>query len=294
MTTMSTSSTTSTVGEGTETVTYDVHGDLASATPDSPPLFMLASPMDAVGFTTLRGHFTDRVVVTYDPRGAARNPIDTTDIPPTDHAEDLHRVITALGVGPVDVFASSGGAVNVLALVAAHPEDVRVVVAHEPPCFAYLPDRDNALALTRDIKATYEREGSPAAMAKFITTVMLRGEITQEVLDAPAPDPAMFGMTGGDDGSRTDPLMRNMPSCMEYEPDVAALRALGDRLVIAVGEESGEELAARGGRSVAAAVGVEPVVFPSNHGGFLGGEHGQQGDPDAFAATLRDVLAERG
>ena len=41
-------------------------------------------------------------------------------------------------------------------------------------------------------------------------------------------------------------------------------------------------------------MGVEPVVFPSNHGGFLGGEYGQQGDPDAFAAKLREVIAERG
>ncbi|MGH2678471.1 MAG: alpha/beta fold hydrolase, partial [Actinomycetota bacterium] len=33
---------------------------------------------------------------------------------------------------------------------------------------------------------------------------------------------------------------------------------------------------------------------PSHHGGFLGGEFGYRGDPDAFAATLRDVLAEDG
>jgi pimeloyl-ACP methyl ester carboxylesterase len=291
MTTMARQQTTTqTVGTGTETVTYDVHGDLADVTPDNPPLFMLASPMDAVGFTTLRGHFTDRVVVTYDPRGAARNPVDTTPIPPEEHAKDLHAVISDLGVGPVDVFASSGGAVNVLALAAAHPEDVRTVVAHEPPTLVYLPDRDNAIALCHAIKATYEAEGSPAAMARFITTVMLQGEITQERLDAPAPDPAAFGMTGGDDGSRTDPLMRNMPSCNEYEPDLDALRALGDRLVIAVGAQSGEELAARGGRSVADRVGIEPVVFPSNHAGFLGGEYGQTGDPEAFAAKLRAVL----
>ena len=31
--------------------------------------------------------------------------------------------------------------------------------------------------------------------------------------------------------------------------------------------------------------------FPSDHGGFLGGEYGQAGDPDAFAAKLREVLA---
>jgi hypothetical protein len=31
------------------------------------------------------------------------------------------------------MFASSGGAVTALALVAAHPDDVTTLVAHEPP-----------------------------------------------------------------------------------------------------------------------------------------------------------------
>src|SRR5688572_2853768 len=98
MSAMTNATTTKTVGTGTETVTYDVHGDLADVTPDNSPLFLLASPMDAVGFTTLRGHFTDRVVVTYDPRGSARNPVDTAPIPPEEHAKDLHAVIADLGV----------------------------------------------------------------------------------------------------------------------------------------------------------------------------------------------------
>ena len=36
--------------------------------------------------------------------------------------------------------------------------------------------------------------------------------------------------------------------------------------------------------------GREAVVFPSGHGGFLGGEYGQSGKPDEFAAKLREVL----
>jgi hypothetical protein len=35
------------------------------------------------------------------------------------------------------------------------------------------------------------------------------------------------------------------------------------------------------------------VIFPSHHGGFLGGESGYAGDPDAFAAKLRQVLSDR-
>ena len=282
--------TTHTVGSGADSITYDIRGDLSAATTDRPVLFLIGSPMDAVGFGSLASHFADRPVVTYDPRGAGRNPTDTTPIVAEQHAEDLHRVIEDLGVGPVDVFGSSGGAVNALALVAAHPEDVLRVVAHEPPTAALLPDRDAVLAVCRDMRATYESQGSGAAMAKFIPFVMFGGEVTDGYLDQPAPDPAMFGMSSDDDGSRTDPLMRNIPGCNAYEPDLEALGALGDRLVIAYGVESGDQMAARGGRSVAEALGRPAVEFPSKHGGFLGGEYGQQGDPDGFAAAVHAVL----
>ena len=50
-------------------------------------------------------------------------------------------------------------------------------------------------------------------------------------------------------------------------------------------------MANRGAHAVAERLGTQPVAFPSNHGGFLGGEYGQAGQPDAFAAKLREVLA---
>ena len=50
-------------------------------------------------------------------------------------------------------------------------------------------------------------------------------------------------------------------------------------------------MANRGAHAVAERLGTEPVAFPGTHGGFLGGEYGQTGEPDAFAATLRQVLA---
>ncbi|UUT34399.1 alpha/beta fold hydrolase [Microbacterium elymi] len=124
--------TTQLVGEGDDAITYDILGDLATATPERPVLFLFGAPMDATGFGLLAGHFTDRPVVTYDPRGTGRNPLGTADITVDRHADDLHRVISALGVGAVDAFGTSGGGVNLLALVAAHPEDVRYAVAHEP------------------------------------------------------------------------------------------------------------------------------------------------------------------
>ncbi|MGL5930783.1 MAG: alpha/beta fold hydrolase [Dermatophilaceae bacterium] len=288
--TMNATISTHTVGDGADSITYDVHGDpVAEAA--HPPLFLLGSPMDAIGFGTLAGHFTDRTVITYDPRGAGRNPAGTAPLTPQDHAADLHRVIGAIGPGPVDVFATSGGAVNALALAAVHPEDVRTLVAHEPPTVVWLPDRDAALAAVDDIGSTYAASGYGAAMAKFFALVMHDGELPADWTSRPAPDPAAFGLSTEDDGSRTDPLMRNARTCTEFEPDIQTLRALGERLVVAVGTESGDTLAARGGRSVAAAVGVPVTDFPSHHAGFVGGEYGQHGEPDAFAARLRAILA---
>jgi pimeloyl-ACP methyl ester carboxylesterase len=274
----------------------DVQYDIRSACPDSGPvLLIIGSPMGAEGFVTLAGHFADRTVVTYDPRGAGRSPRTdgALETSPDEHADDLHRLISALGAGPVDIFASSGGAVNALALVARHPEQVRTLVAHEPPAFAELPDREPALAACADIHETYLRSGFGPAMAKFIAVVSLQGPIPADYRDQPAPDPAAFGLPAEDDGSRNDPLLGlNMPSCPAYEHDFDALRAVPTRIVLGVGEESGQTAAGRAATAVAARLGMSPVVFPGDHGGFLGGEYGGMGKPDAFAATLRTVLGQ--
>ncbi len=273
------------------TLTYDVR------TTDSPApvLFLLGSPMGAGGFGTLASYFTDRTVATYDPRGVERSvkADPSSQSTPEQHADDLHRLVEALGTGPVDLFASSGGAINALAFVAAHPEQVRTLVAHEPPLASIVPDREGALAVCQAISDTYQRSGFGAGMAHFITVVSHKGPMTLEFAQQPPPDPAMFGMPADDDGSRTDALLgQNILTSAAYEPDVDALRAASTRIVIGVGVESEGELARRGGEAVAERLGIEPVVFPSGHAGFLGDEYGHPGDPDGFAAKLREVLGE--
>jgi len=270
---------------------YDVRRSEGST---EPPLMLIGSPMAAAGFGTLAGYFPDRTVITYDPRGSERS--RRTDgratSTPEEHGEDLHRVIAAVGAGPVDLFASSGGAINALALVARHPDDVRTLVAHEPPLAALVPDREFALAACRDIDETYRRSGMGPAMAKFIAIVSHQGPVTSEYLAAPAPDPAMFGLPAEDDGSRDDVLLgQNLISCTHYEPDVEALKTATTRIVLAAGAESAGQLAHRGAGAVADRLGTVVVEFPSDHGGFLGGEYGQTGQPEAFAARLREVLA---
>lgn len=285
--------TTHTLSAPGATITYDVHGDLAEATPGRPPLLLIGSPMDASGFTTLASHFPDRVLVTYDPRGAGRSAKadPTAETTPAEHADDLHRVVVELGAGPVDVFASSGGAVNALVLVATQPQDVRTLVAHEPPAASALPDREGAFAAVRVIQRAYTAGGWGAGMAAFIAVTSHQGEFADDVAALPVPDPAVFGLPTDDDGARDDVMLhQNLVSCTHHEHDVAALRAARTRIVIAIGEESGGEMAARSGRALAAQLGVEPVAFPGGHGGFLGGEFGQTGRPTEFAAALRAAL----
>lgn len=278
------------------TITYDVRPTDAGS---APALLLIGSPMGAAGFGTLAGHFADRTVVTYDPRGTERS-VKVDPASPTtadDHADDLHRIVEAIGGGPVDLFASSGGAVFALALVARHPEDVRLLVAHEPPLASALPDREHALSAARAIHETYQRDGWGAGMAHFIAVVGHRGPFTAEIAGQPGPDPAMFGMPTDDDGTRTDPMLAStVLTSTHYEPDWDALRAARTRIILAAGAESGSaadgEMAARGAFAVAERLGLTPVIFPSGHAGFLGGEYGQMGDPDAFAVKLREVLAD--
>jgi pimeloyl-ACP methyl ester carboxylesterase len=272
------------------TLTYDVR----RGSSDAPPLFIVGLPMAAAGFVTLASHFTDRTVMTYDPRGSERSTKTdpTSRVTPDVHADDLHRLIEELDVGPVDLFGSSGGAITGLALVSKHPDDVRTLVAHEPPLVSVLPDRENAMDATRAIHDTYQAKGFGAGMAHFIAVVSHKGEFPDGFAQQPAPDPAMFGMPTEDDGTRTDPLLSHMVTTPYYEPDFDALRTASTRIVIAAGEGSDGEMAHRGALAVAERLGKEPVMFPGDHGGFLGGEYGQTGEPDAFAAKLRDVLEE--
>jgi pimeloyl-ACP methyl ester carboxylesterase len=271
------------------TLTYDIREAESEST--EPVLLLIGSPMDASGFTTLAGHFPDRTVVTYDPRGVGRSPRadGVTGATPDEHAEDLHRLISELDAGPVDIFASSGGAVNALALLTWHREAVRRLVAHEPPLATVLPDREEAQAVTEDIHETYERDGFGPAMAKFIAFTSVRGPTPPDFPNH-APNPADVGLPTEDDGSRDHPLLGpHMIYVTRYEPDFDSLRGASARIVVAVGAESEGTFPYRAALAVAERLGTEAVIFPSHHGGF-----GQQGDPAAFAATLRRVLTDVG
>src|ERR671925_207351 len=203
-------------------IVYDVEGPLPTAD-GRPPLFMIGQPMSASGFRTLASLFPDRTVVTYDPRGLGRSTRKDgrVDNDPSVQARDLHALIEAVGAGPVELFASSGGAVTALALVAAHPDDVTTLVAHEPPLIPVLPDAAAAERARAGVRDAYQAKGSGAGMAAFIAMTSWQGEFTDEYFAQPPPDPTQFGMPTEDDGSRDDPLLSDRSwSISSYRPDV--------------------------------------------------------------------------
>ena len=274
------------------TIAYDVHGPMPPED-GRPPLLMIGQPMDASGFGALASHFGDRSVVTYDPRGLGRSTRtdDRTDNDPEQQAEDVHAIIAALGAEPVDLFASSGGAVTAFALVTAHPDDVSILVAHEPPLIDVLPDADRARAAQDAVQAAYHENGWGAGMAAFIAMTSWQGEFTDEYAAQPLPDPAQFGMPADDDGTRGDPLLSGVSNPItDYRLDLDALNAAPTRVVVGVGIESQGTFTGRTAVATAEVVGQEATVFPSHHGGFLAGEFGYAGEPEAFAAKLREVL----
>ena len=274
-------------------VVYDVHGPLPPAD-RRPLLFMIGQPMEANGFYALASHFPDRTVVTYDPRGLGRSTRTDgrVDNDPAVQARDLHHLIEHFGAGPVEMFASSGGAITALALVSTYPNDVSTLVAHEPPLPAVLPDAEQAQRAMARFRQAYASKGFGTGMATFITTTMWPGEFTEDFLGQPLPDPAQFGMPSGDDGSRDDPLLSERSNAVtDYRPDVEALTSAPTRIVIGVGEESAGVFTGRTSVAMAELLGGEPTVFPSHHGGFVGGDSPFAGKPEEFSVTLRRVLA---
>src|SRR3984893_7770218 len=231
-------------------------------------LMMPGGPADATAFRSIAGQLAQHyMVVTYDPRGLSRSKLDG----PLDEkrivevfADDVHRLLSAVTNGRADVFASSGGAVIALELAARHPEQLRTVVAHEPPSPMLQPDPVRVRAVMEEITATYHSAGigPPAPIFSDMTRSgpppAPPAEPTPEMLED------MRRMQGNMD-LFFGPYVLAMA---RYEPDFAALQSASCRIVAAVGEESRGEMAHDGGLALAQRLGTEAVTFPGDHGGF--------------------------
>lgn len=267
---------TASTGLSTHTVTVPgarLHYEVRGA---GPLLLILGAPMAAAEFTPLAHALAgDHTVVTADPRGIADSPVDDPgqDSTPELRADDVAAILDDMGVGCADVFGSSGGAVTGLALVARHPGRVGTLVAHEPPLLELLPDAAEQRAATEYIIATFARDGMFAAWGKFMANAGFDVPTGTHDMAAPSDrelrDAAHF-------------FNHELRATTRYLPDIEALKK--GRVVLGLGEESGQLLTQRTTTALAEAMGTRPVMFPGDHGGFMGA-------PGTFADALREVLS---
>ncbi len=154
---------------------YEIRGS-------GPLLLVIGQPMTSAAFGPLADLLAEhRTVVTYDPRGLGQSTVEdpSLDVTPEVQADDLAQLVDAVGGGPTDVLASSGGAVAGLALAARHPDRVANLVAHEPPVTELLPDAPHVRAAVDDIEDAYRSGGSEAAWGKFVSLVVHDGPVPE-------------------------------------------------------------------------------------------------------------------
>jgi pimeloyl-ACP methyl ester carboxylesterase len=251
---------------------YEVQGS-------GPVLMLVGHPMGASGFTAIVPLLAEGyTVVTYDPRGFARSTIDDPDqdAEPDVLADDVRRVLEAVGNEPAYVFGSSGGAVTGLALAVHYRDHVRTLVAHEPPLALLLPETAEARAGMQDIYDTYRDSGARAAWQRFSTFTGMNMRPQGE--EAPQPPSAEAVTT-------TERFFRHglLPITF-YQLDLSALQGAAVRVVVAGGRTSKGEFAQRTAQALAERLGNPLVDFPGGHAGFAS-------DPKDFADVLRRTLA---
>ena len=258
-------------------------------------LLICGGVYDAAGYAGLAQQLADRyTVVTYDRRGNSRSPLDG---PPEHqsievHGDDAHRVLSAVGVTgsePARVFGNSSGAMIGLELAARHPGQVRTVVAHEPPIFELLPDRDHWRAVMRDVEDTFGAKGAGPA-GEILNAALRMSGGGEEDDRAPGGGPAPQGEPDPETMQMMARMGQNLVFFIGYEVptfsrhmlDLAPLSTVDVRL--AVGAESQPSRPyVRAARAIAEQIGAPIVTVPGAHGGF--GTHAS-----AFATVLGSTM----
>lgn len=252
---------------------YEVRGS-------GPLLLVMGSPMASPHFAAVADALAgDYTVVTHDPRGIAKSTIadKDQDSTPELRADDVAALLDALGAESAHVFGSSGGAVTGLALVARHPSRVRTLVAHEPPLLELLPDAEAQRAATEDIIETFHRDGIEAAWFKFMTNAGF--DLDSDGAPSGPEEPSEQDFA---DSARF--FAHELRYTTRYLLDVPALTAGPAKVVVGLGVESGDLLTTQTSTALTKLLGTSPVMFPGDHGGFMG-------QPKEFAEVLHKVLA---
>ncbi|NUT96449.1 MAG: alpha/beta hydrolase [Saccharothrix sp.] len=239
---------------------------------------------DADRSTDLVDHLADaHTVITYDRRGLSRSTLDDPAVTLAQHADDVHRLLAALTDEPAAVLGCSLGASLGFHLALAHPEQVRVLLAHEPVTPRLLPAAERARheAELREIQEVHRRDGLTATFG-MIARVLGIDPANPDAEPDRTPQPL------------TPQRIRNFDFFVEH--DFTAI--LNDTLDVSALADSPTRIVPIAGRTtprtvfdhkcavaLATLLGTEPHEFP-------GGHNGNTTHPRAYAESLRVLLAD--
>jgi len=251
----------------------------------SGPLLILIPGASGTGesFRPLLPHLTfHSQVVIYDRRGFSRSkldgPQDDTHRLATD-ADDVRRLIEHLTDQPAIVFGNSSGALVALEVITRSGKRVMTVVAHEAPAVKLLPNAAHWLAFFDGIYETYCKEGVPKAMHQFASGTV--GSLDHQVIERAMREYA------------DEYTLSNATYWMEHELrqyprvelDLVALASCAERIVLAGGRDSHDQLPYQPNKVLARQLGLDIVNLPGGHLGFLS-------SPPEFAKELLNTLKD--
>jgi pimeloyl-ACP methyl ester carboxylesterase len=245
-----------------------------------PVLLLLGGTADGGGFGELRELLEDSfTVVTYDRRGLGGSVADDPDaaVEVATDADDAAAVLAAVADGgPALVAGTSNGAVQGLELAIRHPEQVRLLIAHEAPLPALLP------AVVADAVTAAQGRIDDRIRAGQVAEA---ADLLAEVTGSRGAARRMTARPAGLDAARAAFLTRVALPLHRYRPDRAAIAACPAEIVAAAGQEGQDLVGPRSAAELARIRGTSVVAFPGGHAGFV--QH-----PRSFAARLRDVLLQ--
>jgi clorobiocin biosynthesis protein CloN7 len=221
------------------------------------------------------------------PAGLSRS---TLSGPPEDvevevQADDAHRLLSAISDEPAYGFGNSGGATTGLALVAQHPEQVRALVAHEPPLTELLPDRAAHRAVHEDLYQTFRGDGPGPANQKYLVYAGLDKPPRGTDTGPPRPpDPETAAALARIQDNLDLFFAHMLRPITRYVPAAASLEDASSRIVAAAGAESAGQIANRTAIALADLLDTAIVDFPGGHAGFLR-------QPNEFTRTLQRLFA---
>ncbi|MFD7156021.1 alpha/beta fold hydrolase [Kribbella sp. NPDC059898] len=257
---------------------YEVAGD-------GPVLLLIAGDgADAGVYSGIVGQLAaEYTVVTYDPRGNSRSRYDgePADESVAQSAADALALIDAVaGDEPADVFGSGSGAITGLELITRHPDRVRMLVAHEPPCTEVLADAADARAFFEEVRSTYHEDGLTAADVVYMMGTGMDGDAMPPMVDLL---PEYRELAERMQANAATFYEHKLLPYTRYVPDLDALRRVADRVVPAAGLDSYPHLPGRPIEVIADHLGWPVVMFPGGHGGY-------SSHPAPFATHLAQLL----